>query len=81
MLQTAANALNNSVNDYPVRWAAFARSIILLVSTFWVQLTSEHIAVIMLVVESGLAIITHNQVTPNAVIARKENLDPNSPVI
>lgn len=68
MLQNVTLALNSlitSVQTYPVAWASLVRSIILCATAFGFHLTADQIASLMLVVESVLAVLTHQAVTPN----------------
>lgn len=64
-VMNALNKLSESVYTYPVRWSAFVRASVLVLTAFGMHLTSEQIAALMMFVEAALAIFTHNQVTPN----------------
>jgi len=58
------NKLTQNIYEYPVRWASFIRACFLLASAFGMHLTSDQLASLMLVVESGLMVFTHQNVTP-----------------
>lgn len=64
-VMSVLSKLSESVYTYPVRWSAFVRSSVLVLTAFGMHLTAEQIAALMMFVEAGLAIFTHNQVTPN----------------
>jgi hypothetical protein len=59
------NRLLDSVFKYPVQWAGLTRAIILCASAFGFKLSTEQIATLMLVVESFLTVLTHQQVSIN----------------
>lgn len=58
------NKLVESIQNYPVAWAGFIRAVVLCAAAFGLKLTADQIAALMLTVESGLTVYTHQQVTP-----------------
>ena len=73
--------LSDSIFMHPVTWAGFIRSIILATTAFGFHLSADQIAALMLVVESGLSVFTHQQVTSNAKLNLKETESSASSVI
>jgi hypothetical protein len=68
----AFNNISNSIQNYPVQWANFIRSSILCIAAFGSKMTTEQIAALMLVVESGLTVFTHQQIQINNATGLKQ---------
>jgi hypothetical protein len=65
------NALSNSIQNYPIQWAGFARATVLCAAAFGLKLSAEQIAALMLVVESGLTVYTHQTISNQGEAATK----------
>ena len=61
------NALSSSIRAYPIQWAAFFRALVLCGCAFGFKLNGEQIAGLMLVVEAGLTVYTHQNITDTEV--------------
>lgn len=73
------NSLQNSLQSYPIQWAGFIRALILGSVAFGLKLTGEQIAAVMLVVESGLTVYTHQTITDNAVQDEQNAIEKGTP--
>lgn len=82
--KNVTTSLKYSLQDFPIQWASFIRSVVLCSCAFGLKLTGEQIAAIMLVVETGLTVYTHQQITNADVEAQNEIIEgtnhrPDSP--
>ena len=72
-------ALSDSLRSYPIQWASFFRAAVLCACAFGWQLSGEQIAAVMLVVETGLTVYTHQQITDSEVQNEIDSHKKNSP--